>query len=98
MTVAEQKFMEKVPILLHLIASQLECINETLKRNQGKRHSGKRGIQMKTEYKYKGWDITVYDSIDDGGFQRSVFTDGTKSYTLFERNVLDLTKKFIDTL
>lgn len=54
--------------------------------------------QCKTEYKYKGWDITVYDSIDDGGFQRSIFTDGTKSYTLFERNVLDLTKKFIDTL
>lgn len=31
MTVVEQKFMEKVPILLHLIATQLECINETLK-------------------------------------------------------------------
>lgn len=53
---------------------------------------------MKTEYKYKGWDITIYDNIEDGGFQRSIFTDGTKSYTLFERNVLDLTKKFIDTL
>ena len=31
MTVLEQKFLEQVPILLHLIASQLECINETLK-------------------------------------------------------------------
>lgn len=31
MTVLEQRFLEQVPILLHLIAKELETINETLK-------------------------------------------------------------------
>lgn len=31
MTIIEQKFMEKVPILLELIAVELNAINETLK-------------------------------------------------------------------
>lgn len=51
---------------------------------------------MKTEY--KGWEITVYDKLEDGYFQRAVFTNGTKHYTLLAQDVLELTKKFIDTL